>query len=176
MSNNVIESIIRRHCSIFSCPHLKNDIANYFTVFFFISLYALSLFFFIYFALSYFLSSVRADACYRESTMSCVIDVIDEPGWDGDFASSWLSKQNICPTAAGNPVFGYFCNAGRKIVTSDNVSSNFHKITRYIVTCNNWKDYKNSNYNKLFLNWKLHEFSYFKWDCVLIEYPVIALW
>lgn len=131
-------------------------------IFFYFAIYALSLFFSFSLSilLSYFLPSVRADACYRESTMSCVIDVIDEPGWDGDFASSWLSKQNICPTAAGNPVFGYFCNAGRKIVTSDNVPSNFHKITRYIVTCNNWKDYKNSNYNKLFLNWKIHTNSH----------------
>jgi len=40
--------------------------------------------------------------------MSYVIDVIDELDWDGDCASSRLSRQNICPTAAGNPVFGCF--------------------------------------------------------------------
>lgn len=62
---------------------------------------------------SHSLLSARAIACYRESTMSYVIDVIDEHGWDGDYASSWLSRQNICPTAAGNPVFGYFAT-GKK--------------------------------------------------------------
>lgn len=117
MSNKTIESIIssRRHCSVTPLspplfPHLshhRRDIAaNYLRDFFKTLLYAFSSFLFLPlltpFSFSRSLYRVRTltVACYRESTMSCVIDVIDEArlGWGTRFILTIEAKylSNSC--------------------------------------------------------------------------------
>lgn len=86
--------------------------------------------------------------------MSYVIDVIDEHDWDGDFASSWLSRQNICPTAAGNPVFGLLYKAGQKIFMkfpgTSAIRNKWGLLLQKLSNCNeifNIGQYKHNNMN-----------------------------